>query len=292
MFFNFPVFKTAFLTILLLLLNACANLGDLKSVTQVIQPKVKIADATVSNFSSDTVDLMIGLDVENPNPLSIKLAGYDYEIFINDLQFSKGKQEMDTLIAASTTSRTSFPVSIKFKELFDMVKDLKTSKEMQYEVRSTAYLDLPVIGPLPIRSSSKGSLPVPHTPKLSVKNINLKSLSFTGADLEVELNIFNPNNFGIDITQLNYQFFVAKQNWASSNLTQSLNLKPDSDNSVSIPVSLSLLDMGASIFEVLNGGKEIPYQVKGDLKLDTTLPLVKGVKLPIDYSGSTKIIRQ
>jgi len=290
--FCFPCILRLSSTILLLsLLNACANLGELKSVTQVIQPKVKLSDVSVSNFTSDTIDLNIGLNVDNPNSIAIKLAGYEYEVFINNHQFSKGNQQLNTSIAASTTSKTEFPVSLKFSDLFEMAKSLKSSKEMDYEIKSTAYLDLPVIGPVPIRSSSTGRLPVPRTPKLSVNKINLKSMSFTGADLEVVLDVINPNSFAIEVTSLNYQFFVAKQSWASSSIKQTLNLKPDTKNKITIPVSLSLLDMGASIFEVLNGGKEINYQLKGDLKFDTSLPLVKGIQLPINYSAKTQVIK-
>ncbi len=281
-------FNLILVTIFAALLSACANLGDLSSATDIAKPKISLANTTIKQLSMDKVDLNINLNIDNPNPVGFSLAGFDYELIINEQLFTKGTQTTQTQVAASSVSTTAIPLTIVFSELAKIIKDVKNMNEVDYEIKTTARVDLPLIGAYPINSSDTGKLPIPKLPKISVENIALDKLNFTSADVLVKLNIENPNVFDIDISKLLYNLNVAGNPWGSASLNKPIQLKRDASNEIEIPINLSLMQLGGSLIDSLTNQKPMSYRINGDMLLNTSLPLFKNVTLPFDYSSKTK----
>jgi len=271
----------------LLTLTACTSVGDLKSISDVIKPTVKVANTQIEKFSMDDVDLTVNLDVDNPNPVPINLAGFDYELLINNKQFTQGTQNKSSSIAAAGVSKLAVPINIKFSELFKIFKDFDALNEMNYEIKTVTRLDLPFVGVYPVSAATKGKLPIPKVPSISVKSITLDKMNFTSVDLLVKMNIKNPNIFGIDISKLAYKLSVSGDEWVKSRLTESLNLAQESENEVVLPLKLNILKVSGALLSALQSNEALSYRINGDLKFDTSLPLLKQISMPFDYSAKT-----
>jgi len=274
------------LSLMSMFVAGCGSMGDLKSYTDTVKPKVKIAGTQIKKFAMDQVDLSVELEIDNPNPIAINTAGFNYEVFVNNQLFTKGEQIQKNSIAAASVSKTSFPVTLVYSELKKVFKDIKSLNEIEYEIKAQVNVDLPVVGTVPVNAADSGKLPVPKIPKISVSNIELGKMGFKTADVILTLDVENPNIFDIDITSLIYDINVAGSTWAKSSLKKPLELKSATRSKINIPIKLNIWNMGGSVLESLTKQKPLAYQVTGDMAVNTDLPLFSQIKLPFDYSAS------
>ena len=274
------------LSLMSMFVAGCGSMGDLKSYTDIVKPKVKIAGTQIKKFAMDQIDLSIELEIDNPNPVAINTSGFNYEVFVNNQLFTKGEQTQKKSIAAATVSKTSFPVTLVYAELKKVFKDVKSLNEINYEIKAQVNVDLPVVGTVPVNAADSGKLPVPKIPKISVSNIELGKMDFKTAEVMLTLDVENPNIFDIDITSLIYDINVAGSTWAKSSLKKSVELKSATHSKINIPIKLNIWDMGGSVLESLTKQKPLSYQVTGNMAVNTDLPLFNEIELPFDYSAS------
>ncbi|MCB0303504.1 MAG: hypothetical protein KDI38_06985, partial [Calditrichaeota bacterium] len=60
---------------------------------------------------------------------------------------------------------------------------------------------------------------------------------------------------------------------------------------LSIPVSLNFLEMGQTVFRLLSGDNTVNYNFDGKFALDSSLPLLKDINLPVTRAGELVITR-
>ncbi len=276
----------------LMLLSACSSLDQAMQLASIDKPTVSMSDARITGISFDQAKLEFTLDVNNPNPVPIQFAGFDYNFLVNDQQLLAGEQRDGVNVAANQTSQVKLPLTLKFADIFESVKNLSDSKTLDYTIKTDALVDLPILGMTRIPAEKTGQVPVPKLPKVSLDGINIKSLGFTGADVEIGLNLDNPNAFGIDIRDLGYDLIVNGQRWLQGQEEKTISLTESGTSQVKVPLHLNFLDMGRTLADLLMQQKPLDYQLVGNMKMDTSLPMLKDIALPFRQVGSTSPQRE
>ncbi len=283
-----PLLHYCLFALIAIVIVSCANLPpSLQSAMQEIKPTVSLSDASITQLSLNKADINLKLKINNPNAVPLKMAGFDYAVLLNGIRFTEGKQRKGISIDAKGSSEISIPLSFVFAELYDSVKQLKDKKSVDYEIQTTALFQLPILGPLALPAKNTGQFPIPQLPKVALKNISVDKLGLTGAKVTAQMQLDNPNIFGIDIRDFAYQLNINQQSWAKGNVEQTISLKENAAQTLSIPISLDFLSMGSSIMSVLsNTNNPLDYQLSGNMTLDSTLPMLKNIKLPFDHIAS------
>jgi LEA14-like dessication related protein len=86
------------------------------------KPVVTLHKVTVSPRSFMEVDLLLDLEVRNPNRLDITLSSFEYAIFLNGETIGTGRLEKGLLIPAAATTRLQAPVAANFKDMGAILK--------------------------------------------------------------------------------------------------------------------------------------------------------------------------
>jgi len=280
----------AVITMLSLLVAGCASLESIQSVANISKPKTSITDTQITKLSLDGADLAFKVKVDNPNPIPIKMAGLDYAILFDGQQLTEGKKREQISISANGSSEITIPLAFKFAELYDTISGLKDKKELNYEIKTSAMFDLPILGMQALPLSTQGKLPIPQIPKIALNKISVDELSFTGAKLNIQMDLTNPNVFGVDIRNLVYQLNINNQSWAKGNLSESISLKENASQSLAIPIHVNFIEIGTSAFSLLKNPKApLNYHLTGNMLLDSTLPMLQNIKMPFDNSASITI---
>lgn len=275
-----------FITSSFFFLHGCASLDTLMSAADIREPSVNLAGTQVSALSFDGAELTMLLNIDNPNPLPIKLAGFDYAVNVNGKPFTQGQQHSGVDIDARASSQVKVPVAFKFSELANLFDGKENRDELAYSIDTNVRVDLPILGIVSIPATHKNRIPIPAMPSIQVSDVNINSLGFSGADLTVVIAVENPNTFGIDLTQLDYNLLVNGTSWATIKSTDVLKLPEKGKTQINIPVQLSFADMGQALFQALTQGKAMEYKLNGDMTVDTTLPLFKNVQIPLVHVGA------
>ncbi len=258
----------------------CANLNQLLNQMDVKKPVVTVRSVDLTEISFTDASLRFNMEIENPNGFGVKLDGFDYRFDINQKNFLNGDQPDKIDIAAGKKSPFAVPVSVNYTRLLETVTDLVNDKSADYKIDLGLRFDLPVLGNTRIPVAHSGTLPIPKIPSIGVSALELKKMSLTGADLELVLKIGNPNIFGFDLKNLDYNFIVNGNRWVEGSDTGIGTINAGGEGLVRIPVSLNFLELGRSAANLISGGSDLNYGLTG--KLD-----ISGTELPLQINGLT-----
>lgn len=278
--------KYLFAITILASMSGCSTLEKLLGAADVREPVVSLAGSDLSGLSFDGAELTMLLDVDNPNSIPIKLAGFDYALSVDGKPFTQGKQHSGISIDPHSSNQVKVPVAFKFAELVNLFKGEGSRDTLPFSLDAKIRIDLPVLGTRTIPATYSNSIPIPSIPSMQVSNVKIDDLSLSGAALTVVMALENPNAFGIDFTRLDYNLLINGKSWASIKTSDVVTLPEKGQTQMGIPVRLSFSDMGTALYQALTQSKALEYQLNGNMTLDTTLPLLKNVKLPLEQTGA------
>ncbi|RNC85626.1 MAG: hypothetical protein ED557_02305 [Balneola sp.] len=268
-------------------LQHCAELQNLASVQK---PTISVENVKVSNISLQDIELLFDLEVDNPNPLSLSLASYSYDFQINSNSFVKGTRELETEIEANGSNTLSVPVTFTFEELYNTFTSLKSEDEAGYTLLGSVGVNVPVIGYVEVPIEKEGIFPVVKAPSLSLTGVSVKNLSLTGAELEINVGVDNPNSFGLNLNSLDYEVDLNGLSPLSGTISEQVSIGQKESGALIIPVSLNFLQVGMAAYNALRQD-EFEYSLNGTANLGADLPLFKPSSLNFDKSGIVNILK-
>ncbi|MCF6234766.1 MAG: LEA type 2 family protein [Gammaproteobacteria bacterium] len=285
------IFKLLLCFFIISLATSCASLNAVKDAAGIKNPSVTLGGMKITDLTMENAGLALTLNVDNPNPIPINLAGFDYALLFDGKQLLAGEKRDQFKIDAQGVSTVTVPISLNFADLKKLYQGVLNQDTLNYELQTTALVDLPVIGVKKFPSTQKGEFPVPKIPEVSLGGINVKKMGLSGAEVVINANIKNPNSFGIDVSQLAYNLSINGSQWAESALEETIKLAEKGETQINIPLKLNFLEMGSALYSALMKGEGLNYQFTGDMNLDTALPMLKNVKVPFDKSGVVGVQR-
>ena len=103
-------------------------------------------------------------------------------------------------------------------------------------------------------------------PTVELKDVKLRGVGLTGGNLDVVLDVYNPNQFRLDATRMTYKVAMAGDSItiASGALDSRLTLQDKTNTQVTIPVSFTYAGLGAAGRSLMNTGA-VNYHVSGDV---------------------------
>ena len=269
------------------LLNSCALIGSVG----IKRPHVGFAGAKLDKLSFDSADFLFDLRMQNPNHLSIKLAGLDYDFLINGSSFLSGKDEEGLEIPANGEDTIQLPLSLRFVDLYRAVQSLQDQDESTYQLNCGFSFNLPILGTVRIPVSKTGDFPLLKLPVVNLDALQLTRLDLFGAELKLGIRVKNSNPFAMILDRFQYQFEVNGQNWVAGEAKIASEVTEKGESQIEIPISLNFLKVGRSVYQMLQGKPNLDYQFKGSLDLRTSHALLGKVTLPFDRFGQIEVRR-
>lgn len=266
--------------------------SELSRLSRISRPRLDVARVRITGLSLQAIDLSFDINIENPNPLSLSLDGYDYNLQINGTPFLNGAQEQKLVINSNSQSRVEIPVTLTFENLFQTYQTLKNKDSTDYTIQCGFVFDLPVLGSTRIPLKKSGHFPLVKIPDIRVHALRLNQLNVSGAELTLEIKLDNPNYFQLLLNRLNYRFTVNDLTWAEGNLSTVQSVNGKESDTIALPVSLNFIKMGRAVFQIVSGNRNVNYRFTGSLGFDTTLPLLKNIVFPMNGSGSLPLTKQ
>ena len=267
-------------------LFSCATL---KEITNIQKPLVSVDEVKLTDLNFDSLSLMFDIGIENPNQLSIKLNGFDYQFLLDEKNFLNGQQNEEIQIKSLDKNSILLPVTLNFKEIYQSYQAIKDKDSVLYRIKVGLSFDLPVLGNTRIPVETSGDIPLLKLPSLSISSLKLKQFSFTGASLELALQLKNPNPISLISNNLNYQLMVEGKEWISGGTQTPQKMQANNTSLITLPVTLNFLQMGQSVYQMVTGNSSLNYQFKGTAAIGSDHPLLKTINLPFNESGDFKI---
>ncbi len=275
--------------ILLLFIFILAGCAELTKQADAIKPTAKLTATRLANINFEQADLVFDLAIENNNPVGIPVSGIEYDFKIENQTLVSGVTSQALQIKPASTSTVQLPVTLKFDDLGKLAGELRNKNSIIYQLDTQVIVNLPVIGNYTVPVSKQGELPVPKMPVINIKDIKIKNLSLKTADIVATVEVDNPNDFDLGLSDFNYRLNINQQSWGEGSIQKINNIPKKATGSIDIPMKLDLLTAGQSVYKSLLNKQPLEYQLMGAIKLDTGIDLLRNYKIPLDIKGKAAL---
>ncbi len=276
---------------LLLILFLLVSCSELKELANAQKPTISVDDFRVSGLSLQDIELTFDLQVDNPNPVAVTLSSYNYDLQIENNSFVKGSQPLETTIPAKGQNNISVPVVFTFKELYETFTSINSKTESAYAFLANLEINVPVLGLIEIPIEKSGAFPVVKAPTISVSSFSVKDISFTKADIEVELNVANPNRFGMILNQMDYNVDIDGLSAISGEVIDRIEIGENEAETIKIPASFSFANLGMAAYNALTSDDPFEYKLSGSANVGATLPFFESSSFNFDKTGVVDILK-
>jgi LEA14-like dessication related protein len=122
-----------------------------------------------------------------------------------------------------------------------------------------------------------------QNPVVNLRDVRVLGLGTTGGQLEVQLGVYNPNNYRLDATRLTYRVAVGEDvGLATGALDTRTTVQAGDSTIVKLPVSFTYSGLGAAATQLLRTGA-VNYRVAGDLTVGS---VVGNFTVPYSTTGN------
>jgi LEA14-like dessication related protein len=285
------ILKLFIILLIIILLSHCADLMKIVKKGSIENPDVRISKTKLTGLSFDQADLVFDIEINNPNPISISLAGFDYDLLLNNNSFLKGDQNRQMEIKANDITTIQLPLTLLYDNIFKTYQSLKNEDKITYSLKTGLSFNLPVLGVVRIPVSTSGDIPSIKIPAVSLNSIKLKRLTLTGAEIDLAIGINNPNSFGFIINILQYGLTINQAKWVDGQTSENTNIRGKNNNILQIPFSLNFIQISSSLYQEISSGRSLNYQFNGEASLSSSLDMLGDVKLPFDIAGKIDLTK-
>lgn len=279
---------TFIIIILTLLSLACSTLRELANVQK---PLVTLDKMQITGLSFENISFKFDVGVDNPNNLSVKLAGFEFDFQLNDQSFIQGKQQQDVLIEAQSKSTVDVPITLEYSNIYSNYKNLENLDSSNYQLNLGLFFDIPVLGKTKIPVTTKGNFPLIKLPSIKISSLKLNNLNFTSANLTLNLNFNNPNPIGLLLNNINYTLTVNGNNWISGASEKSQRINKSSANILEIPIQLNFMQLGQTAYSIISGNSMVEYTLNGFVNIGGDNSLLQNRDISINQSGVLEITK-
>jgi LEA14-like dessication related protein len=272
--------------------SGCKSLRDAVEVMR--RPEVRIADTELEALSFSGLTILFDVEVENPNPIGIRLSGFDYDLQIEGNPFVSGEVQDKVAITARDLSIIPVPVELGFEEIAQTIGALAPEggkEEAAYEFTAGFSFDLPVLGRVRMPVRTEGTFPILRVPRLEIIRLSLNEISLSGASLDLELELINRNSFKILIESLEYRFQVEGRDWASGMRQERVKVGENDSTRLTIPVELDFQALGRGLYQMILGGEGFRYTFDAKVEVSTSQKALKAASLPFELNGELRAQR-
>lgn len=277
-----PLFLSVFL------FQSCTQLGELSNVSK---PEVSVSDMNVTALSLQSIELTADIEIKNPNNLAVDLNSYKYNLDINDLSFISGDEESGMNIKAKESNIVKVPITLNYSELLETIRSLNNENDSDYNFSADLAFELPILGLVNVPVQYSGKIPVVKRPSISLKNFTVENISLSGAQVNIALNVENPNSFKLHMSRLSYDLSINGLESISGLINEEIKLEEGTSKDIELPISISFMNVGMSAYRILSGDEDLEYKLTGSTTIGSDLPYFKLSSFDFDKSGSVNILR-
>ncbi len=107
-------------------------------------------------------------------------------------------------------------------------------------------------------------------PTVNFRSLRVNGLGLTGGALDVELAVYNPNNYNLESTRFTYNLLMDTVRVADGAIETRQTFRSGDSTVVTIPVNFTYAGLGRAGAELIRSGS-VNYRVLGDVTVSTPL---------------------
>lgn len=252
-------------------------------------PTVTFDRFEVNDLSFEDIDTDFVFKVNNPNPIDIKLATFEYGLALGGVDLLSGDDPDGLELSASGDSELALPVALVFEDLYDTVQATRGEDFIPYALTGKFGFDTNSdLGVVKLGFAEDGDFTALRTPKIKFGDLRVADLSFTEATVELDLNLDNDHGSNLFFETFDYELSLAGSRVGGGSVDTGFEVGGASDMTISLPLTIDFVDAGYAVYEAISEGS-----IDVDLAATTNvLTPFEDVSIPleIDETGAVQVV--
>jgi len=124
-------------------------------------------------------------------------------------------------------------------------------------------------------------------PDVQLDRVVLRSIGVSGGNLDLIVNVQNPNSFGLHGTRLEVGFEVEGQHLGDISYDDDFSVTENGTTTITLPLRFGWSGVGSAVRAALASG-DLPYRLKGQIELQTPWG---GKEVPFTREGRVPLTR-
>jgi len=242
----------------------------------------------ITSLTAEKTEMTAKVLLKNQLPFSFTADSLQYSIFINGVEVIKNHHKQTITLESSGTSLISLPLTIQNYHLKSILEasERKDIDSVEYRLHTTFFTD--IIFRKKFDVDVKRLLPLIYIPELTSKHIQVDSLNFSRAALQLNVSIKNQNVFSIKAKNIAYKYAIEDHEWIEGEIPGVTDIKEQSDTELQIPIRVSFKEVSRTLFDLLKKGKDVKYKLELTFRIDSENHSVMNSKVILKSSGSVK----
>jgi LEA14-like dessication related protein len=268
------------------LIRYLAFLNDKDPYKTFILPRLDETIIEIKSLTREKTVLNAKMLLNNPLPFKIGADSIAYEIFISDTSVVRTTHRQSITLKSNDTSWISIPITIenhKLEAILDRA-DKNGFDSVYYEVRGTFYSH--VLNDKKFNFHYGRKLPLVYLPDLEITRVEIDSANFNRFKLLIHATFNNKNVFDIEWKDISFRFAVAGNPWIRGNRPGHMRIEADTSTEIIFPVTVSIEEVGETVFAILRKGKKINYNFEMEMKVVSDENMLKNSLLIIRSDGT------
>ena len=233
-------------------------------------PQVKIESTRIDRVTDTDIRVTFNVKIMNRSDVNIRLIESGYSISSKSIVLTQGTRRTDDLILARTNRFITVSSTVNFRSLMATMPEVERGTMLPYLGRVALTVETPLAKAYQsLTAEQSGKLPIPTDPHVRVAQINWRELHLNEAIGSADLEVYNPNPFSLDLTNIKYSLQVGGAAIVTGYYEdKSLKLKPGQSVVLRTPLSISPIATGIATFRALSEA-ENEYMISGTMACDS-----------------------
>ncbi|MBN2800504.1 MAG: LEA type 2 family protein [Deltaproteobacteria bacterium] len=264
----------------LLALTACEEV-------QPFLPTVQFNRLEVEDVDFEGARVAFHFDVENPNPVDIKLSSFSYQLGLMGTEFLAGDNQDGFALEAVGGSELDLPVDLLWEQAWDTVQATRGEDFIDFSLGGNFGFDSP-IGEILLPYQNQGDFPAVRTPKFSLKNLKVRQLDLWSGTAKVDVMVGVDNAHGSTLMFNNFDYTVGLggHDVASGLIPQFAQVEGATEQIVGLPVAVDLVSAGTSVYNAITGNGRLNVDLLATTDVDTPFGVLP---LSVDENGDLQV---
>jgi LEA14-like dessication related protein len=123
-------------------------------------PRVSAPSMRIESSNTSRSEILVTMNVENPNPFQVPLPIITYDYQLNRNSFIRGNVNNTGFLAPSSTTPVSFRLTVNYSDLFRSFASLINAREVSSLLLISCDFGIPVFSGEPMNFQVAGTLPI------------------------------------------------------------------------------------------------------------------------------------
>ena len=123
-------------------------------------------------------------------------------------------------------------------------------------------------------------------PTATVTGMAVQNVNAAGFTMNFDVDVANPNSVALPLTAADYKLGLSGTNVVQGKANPEGSIPAGGSKHLTLPVSLTYENLLAAEQGIVKSGGNVPYALDASLSVNSGMPLVGQLHVPLQYSGT------